>query len=246
LLRPVAEALAALHGAGAPHGGLKPSKIVLQDDDSAYLLAPNQHGTPQPDIPTDVSALAATLYFAVSGIEPARGAAFRPPLQLVASLTRRFDRALCQALHGEPGQRPISCPALFMALDPEPPQVSSMNVPSPSERRSAPRYSTDLRASCRPLLDQKSRWQGEVEDISLRGLRLVLDRRFEPGVLLNIEVHDNNGEAIHGWLVQVRWVRELVARKWAIGCAFNRDLSAEDLRLLLDLRHTATLVEAVA
>jgi hypothetical protein len=108
------------------------------------------------------------------------------------------------------------------------------------------RFETALAATCRPILDQKSRWKGLVQDVSASGLGLLLDRRFETGVLLHVEITDEATGASFAWLVKIRWVRELAARKWSVGCMFNQELSAEDLRAVLECKRSAAIVEAVA
>lgn len=118
--------------------------------------------------------------------------------------------------------------------------------PAHGERRLTQRFETTLNAHCRPILDQKSRWQGHIQDVSAGGIRLLLDRRFEIGVLLNVELLDTRTGRHFSWLVQTRWVRELIARKWSVGCVFNQELSADDLEAVLDCQRAGSLVEAVA
>jgi serine/threonine protein kinase len=205
----------------------------------------------------DVYGLGAVLYYAVTGVMPflASGAACLPrevrsPREVNPALSEPMERAVCQALAPAPERRPACCADIFASLPTTtartPPPQEEKARGAPHERRENPRFSAALGASCRPLLDQKSRWRGEIQDVSLRGIRLLLDRRFEPGVLLNVEVFDEQAEPIHAWLVQVRWVRELVAKKWSVGCIFNRELSADDLRALLTHEHTTAHIHAVA
>ena len=76
----------------------------------------------------------------------------------------------------------------------------------------ANRFPCALDASCSPLQGGLRQWRGEVLDISLTGVHLQLDRRFEPGAVLRLEVLDEQLAVIATWLVQARWVRQVSGR----------------------------------
>ena len=42
----------------------------------------------------------------------------------------------------------------------------------------------------------QDQWQAEVQDISLTGLRMELDRRFEAGTVLTLEILNEKGEVL--------------------------------------------------
>ena len=70
---------------------------------------------------------------------------------------------------------------------------------------------------------------------------MSLDRRFEAGTVLTLEILDENGRGISKSLARVQWVRETLQKRWSIGCAFHRPLSEDDLDALLEFR-SATVV----
>jgi hypothetical protein len=108
-------------------------------------------------------------------------------------------------------------------------------------RRAAARYPSALDASCQSVQGSPDLWQAEIQDISLTGLRMAVDRRFEVGTVLTLEILHEHGAGRSKWLARVQWVRDTMQKKWSMGCAFNRQLTEEDLDTLLESR-TATIV----
>jgi hypothetical protein len=110
------------------------------------------------------------------------------------------------------------------------------------ERRLSARYPCALETACSPLNGGQQPWQGEALDISLTGIHLQLDRRFEPGSVLRVEVRGEDNQAVANWLVRVRWVREVVSRRWSIGCSFNQSLTDQELESVLEAMSATTVV----
>jgi serine/threonine protein kinase len=235
---------------------------------TAVFMAPEQFDdAKRADVRCDVYGLAATLYYILTGAMPFQGRGnlsimakkikneFAPPRRLVPALQSPINRAICQALDVDPDRRPGSCQE-FVALltspaeatnTPEPGEPESVAAAEPNEapenRRGARRHPCALPASCAPLQGGLRQWPGEVLDISLSGLHLQLDRRFEPGAVLRVEVVDAELAVIATWLVRVRWVREVSARRWSLGGSFNQALSAAELDTFLDALPPTVVVQ---
>jgi CheY-like chemotaxis protein len=121
-------------------------------------------------------------------------------------------------------------------------------TPLGEERRARVRYLCHLTGSCQPVGQPTTgeTWIGKLRDISTNGLCLLINRRFEVGTLLTIEIprpnrlryQVPNGNAFpeHGVLLLSRVVRvaqEPFDGEWEIGCSLPRELSHEELQRLL-------------
>jgi serine/threonine protein kinase len=234
------------------------------------FIAPEQfEDAKRVDVRCDVYGLGASLYYALTGALPFQGAGnlsilrkklrneYTPPSRRVPSLPPFLDAAICKALDATPAKRHASCAEFSDSLtgtgaaaDPGPEKSADMvagvaPLPDPEERRAALRYPSTLHASCRPVQEQKRQWPAEVQDVSLTGIRLCLNRRFELGAVLAVEVHDQQAATVSLLFVKVRWVREVGPRKWGIGCAFDRKLHDDELCELLESKpHTVVIHES--
>jgi PilZ domain len=204
-----------------------------------------------------VYGLAGTLYFALTGVPPFRGRGnlgilrkklsndFVPPSHLVPSLPAALDRVFCAALDASPERRPKSCDEWIAALqaivDPatiqsgiSASQFESKPEPQIVNRRGAQRYPSTLEASCRRLHSRPDQWPAVIQDISMTGVRLELDRRFEAGTVLSLDVLSEQDAVASALLMRVCWVRDAQEKKWSVGCAFHQPLSADELDTLLE------------
>lgn len=232
---------------------------------SITYMAPEQFGDARHARGScDVYGLGASLYYAFTGVAPFSGGNltvlgqklkgdFKPPSQLLPSLAKQIDTALARALDPEPTRRPTSCAelaSLLPAFD-EGPAPAAPAAPQPvasrqgdSEKRRSKRYPAKCLAACRPLRAGEKRWLGEVRDVSLTGIQLQIDRRFEPGTVLELEVTDSVTELPSTFLVRACWAREIAARCWALGCAFGRPIQECDLELFLGEKSCTVVVNA--
>ena len=80
--------------------------------------------------------------------------------------------------------------------------------------------------------DDRASSTGRVRDLSAAGMALQVDEEVAAGELLNIELHDANGQATITILACVVHVQE-VAEGWVLGCNFIRELDDKDLQSLL-------------
>jgi hypothetical protein len=109
------------------------------------------------------------------------------------------------------------------------------DMPEGSERRAWVRFPCDLGSSCCASAgDDRTRWSARMQDISRGGARVIVDRRFEPGTILNIQVEAAAREEIPPVLLaRVEHVHAESGGFWALGCRFARELTEKDLHVLL-------------
>jgi serine/threonine protein kinase len=232
------------------------------------FTAPEQFGDAQhADARCDVYSLGATLYFALTGVAPFQGRGnltilqkklaneFLPPSHRVPSLNVAVDRAICQALEADP-QRRVQSAAEFAELlgNGGPASQWSSSCPRGLERkgqallqtveqRRARRFPSARDASCRLAGHMNTPWKAELQDVSLTGLCLQVEHSIALGADLSIEVPDSSSGLSSVWSVRVRWVREVAPRKWTIGCAFEKELSENELTVLLDNKAPTVVVQ---
>src|SRR5688572_26354331 len=90
---------------------------------------------------------------------------------------------------------------------------------SPIECRVSTRHACDVTTSCQPTSAwgrKDSRWPAAISDISAGGVRLIIRRRFEPGVGLAIELPGNDSNEPSIVLAKVIHVRALPDGSWAL------------------------------
>ncbi len=118
-----------------------------------------------------------------------------------------------------------------------------------SECRVYQRQACDLSASCQPVSAwgrKDSRWAAVISDISQGGIRLIVQRRFEPGVGLGIELPGSEGEEPSIVLAKVVHVRGLPDGSWALGCKFISELGEDEVQRLLPHQHPSSQQPAEA
>jgi serine/threonine protein kinase len=227
-----------------------------------HFMAPEQFDDAKSaDKRCDVYGLAATLYLAVTGQAPFHANGYlsivrkkmdrdlTPPRKLAPDLSVQAERAILRALSVSPAQRPESCTGFIAELartDPIEDEVSAADEPAfprpvadrrgradNAEQRVTVRYPCDLAGVCQPIGEGEEHWQGRVRDLSAGGLCLVMDRRFEPGTVLLVEVRGSGKGVASTLVVRVVHARRESRRRWAVGCRVSRILAREEVRDLL-------------
>jgi hypothetical protein len=138
-----------------------------------------------------------------------------------------------------------------------PAAVEAVDEPeSSSERRTHSRHACRLNSLCRPAGRHQTGhpWKGYIEDVSIEGLKLNLNRRFEPGTLLAVEVNVTKEELVHVYhsaisrffLAKVVRVSRRRDRKWTLGCTLVKKFNDEDLDMLVDFNGFCQLSEEEA
>jgi hypothetical protein len=101
------------------------------------------------------------------------------------------------------------------------------------ERRAFVRYQSNAKGSCQTLsTGRESSWEATVRNISSHGVGLLLGRRFEPGVLLAIEVADQSDGQMRLLLARVVHATARPEGGWLIGCCLLNSLTDDEVQSL--------------
>src|SRR5260370_30006423 len=118
------------------------------------------------------------------------------------------------------------------SLMPNPTSAMATNTPTSLgvDRRVWVRYSCDLQSTCHSQkgTDELS-WSARVRDISRGGLNLQLNRFFEPGSILSVDVPLGPDLTTRALIVRVVHALNFGPASWSLGCAFEKPLEEEDL-----------------
>lgn len=113
-------------------------------------------------------------------------------------------------------------------------------VPSPSpqgptpERRASIRQRFDWDVTCElSSYGVSERWSAQVRDISSDGLGLVIDRPFDVGTILEIELMSRDGSIGYTIVARVTRSEALGDGRVLAGCQFVGRVADEELRDLL-------------
>lgn len=113
------------------------------------------------------------------------------------------------------------------------------------ERRTRTRYPCVFEGHARPISMPDGWWPAKVRNVSARGIMLFLDRRFEPGTILTLELDDPIKAGSISMLVRVLWPKVRCEGGWLHGCTLGRELSDDDLQTLVrSFKQTPALVPA--
>ncbi len=103
------------------------------------------------------------------------------------------------------------------------------------ECRICERYPSEIDTSCQPIAarrDNDLTWPAKIRDISLAGIGLILERRFERGAALAIELPDPANDAPHTVFARVVHTTAWSGGSWLLGCKFLNPLGDETLEAL--------------
>jgi hypothetical protein len=118
--------------------------------------------------------------------------------------------------------------------------VNPSTPPEPSDsatqkdHRVFERYPSGVPTVCQPATARTARdlkWSAKVQNVSLGGIALALQRRFERGTALAVELPDGDSD-FYTTFVKVVHLQCLDDGSWLHGCAFVGQLSDEDLKML--------------
>src|SRR5207249_7242888 len=105
------------------------------------------------------------------------------------------------------------------------------------ERRACVRYLCQLDGSCQPVGQPATgeTWVGKLRDISSTGVKILVNRRFEIGTLLVLELPRPGWDTSRMLLCRVvRTSKESIGRDWEIGCTLARELSDDEVQSFLE------------
>jgi PilZ domain len=107
-----------------------------------------------------------------------------------------------------------------------------------TERRVWVRIPSGQEVSCQPVAatttdESETAWLGKVRNVSPGGIGLTMNRRFEPGTTLIVELSAKPKGVLRP--VPVRVIHATAEKKgrWLIGCTFASPLSPEQLQAFL-------------
>jgi hypothetical protein len=100
--------------------------------------------------------------------------------------------------------------------------------PSAGERRASVRQVSSWEGSCERLSGRSDHlwWFAQVRDLSAQGIGLVLKHRFDPGVLLLVEMTSPDLQRSQRFQAQVVHTTP-IPEGWLVGCAFLNVLGEE-------------------
>jgi hypothetical protein len=110
-------------------------------------------------------------------------------------------------------------------------KTQPLTMDAQTDRRLWVRFPADLQTNVQleegPVAE--NRVSAKVRDISHGGANLLVERPFEVGQMLTLELPQESPEDSHTVLACVVRVFPAGAGQWALGCIFSRELSADDL-----------------
>jgi hypothetical protein len=117
-------------------------------------------------------------------------------------------------------------------------EATSLEVLHGVECRAWERHPCDLRTSCQPIAASRGHelsWPATIRDLSAGGVGLVVERRFEPGVILFLELTSTTSGSPETLMARVIHTTPLAHHQWLLGCAFCSRLSPGKIQSLLGL-----------
>jgi len=105
------------------------------------------------------------------------------------------------------------------------------------ERRACVRYLCQLDGSCQPVGQPATgeTWVGKLRDISSTGVKILVNRRFEIGTLLVLELPRPGWDTSRMLLCRVvRVAKEPIDQDWEVGCTLARELSDDEVQSFLE------------
>jgi hypothetical protein len=115
-------------------------------------------------------------------------------------------------------------------------EVAAEKVLHRVECRAWERHPCDLRGACQPIAANRGHdlsWPAKIRNLSLGGVGLVLERRFEPGVILFLELTFPGSDSPETLMARVVYARAIAGNQWFLGCAFCRPLSPGKIESLV-------------
>src|SRR6266478_2669441 len=122
-------------------------------------------------------------------------------------------------------------------------EIALQTTPGPAlelrgeERRACVRYLCQLDGSCQPVGQPTTgeSWLGKLRDISATGVKLMVNRRFELGTLLVLDLPHAGWEASRMLLCRVvRVSKEPLGSDWEVGCTLAHELSHDEVQSFLE------------
>jgi|SRR5262245_13578104 hypothetical protein len=116
-------------------------------------------------------------------------------------------------------------------------EEGNMGTPPPGtpgrERRAAPRHPSSLKVICYPAgAGLTERRQVRLRNVSRNGLALTVDRRWEPGTALVLELPVSEGEGVSVARARVIHATPQAGGTFLVGCVLDFPLTDAQLQSL--------------
>jgi len=110
-------------------------------------------------------------------------------------------------------------------------QPTSQGPPTEGDRRAAPRQSTSLKITCYPVnASLMERRQGRVRNVSRTGVGVVVDRAWQRGTTIILELPAEDGvKAVRATVVHAT---PQIAGTFLVGCALELPLTDAEVQAL--------------
>lgn len=214
------------------------------------------------DLRCDVYSLGATLYTALTGLIPFQAKTaiktlamkyrkqLTNPRLIVPDLSERLVKLMARSLSLEPEKRPSSCREFFEGLTGRKKHTSKAirllkldldqadrNIPQTSKAQKERRTSKRFQSTCQGVISpsvgpEEQCWGVRIQDVSTKGIGLILRRRFEPGTPLFLRIEDEEKNLPNWLMVRVVRAKQQPERCWLLGCEFVRELYQEEAELI--------------
>ena len=220
-----------------------------------HFMAPEQYENAKNATPaSDIYALAATLYTALTGTVPfdsvqsllslAKKLSDEPPSvrAVVPAVSEHVDAAVRRGLNADPLKRPNSClkfcrlvagEGLFVGGRKS--EALKVRGSDRVERRASARLRRShgtvcviLNGSMSRKPDENDEWSAVVSDVSTTGVGLLMGRRFEKGTQMLVPLERTDGRTTERWVEVVRVIRDAYGH-WFHGCSLLTPLSDAEL-----------------
>ncbi|MGH7225764.1 MAG: PilZ domain-containing protein [Gemmataceae bacterium] len=108
---------------------------------------------------------------------------------------------------------------------------SATDKDSDDERRVWLRYAANLNVRAEPVNDEgDAAVSAVISDISRGGIQIISTRRFEPGILLSVELPSSHGQSALSVLACVVRAQPYGDSEWTMGCRFSSELDETQLQ----------------
>jgi c-di-GMP-binding flagellar brake protein YcgR len=108
-------------------------------------------------------------------------------------------------------------------------KTGSTGVASAEDRRVSYRYPADRQLMYRSTEEIGQHYTAQLRNISLGGMNLVVDRLYQPGDLLSVDIPEKGQASMSTLLACVVHVSPLGENQWSLGCTFSGDVTEQDL-----------------
>jgi hypothetical protein len=213
---------------------------TTEDDRRVWVRYPaNLEATFQP--PGDTSRFAARVRdISRGGVNLVADRAFQPGDHLSLELptpsrqTHSVLACIVRVSPGEPGQWALGCTFARELSDEDLEDFGARRQKhAPSDQRTWMRFPCNIRVSYQHVGEDDTSHDAQVQNISASGIALLVDEPVDTGVLLTVEMHAAAGTEVLTILACVVHAAKEGADRWALGCNFIRELSEEDLHVLM-------------